>query len=84
MLVGIYPKQGLSPQQLQIATMFQEKRRTFAHPDKQGGLFSGLVVEYKSVDTKALWYIGTDQANLSMGTMLCAIQIMYCFVYDKN
>ena len=84
MSVGIHPRQGLSPRQLQVATMFQEEGRTFAHPDKRGGLFPGLVVECKSVDTRGLRYVGTDQANLSMGTMLRAIQTMYCRVYDKD
>lgn len=64
--------------------MFQEEGHTFAHSDKQGGLFLSLVVECKSVGTKGLRYVGTDQANLSMGTMLCAIQIIYHRVYDKD
>lgn len=84
MSVGIHPRQGLSPRQLQVATMFQEEGRTFAHPDKRGGLFPGLVVECKSVGTRGLQYVGTDQANLSIGTMLRAIQTMYRRVYDKD
>ncbi|MCJ1342410.1 hypothetical protein MMC31_000593 [Peltigera leucophlebia] len=49
--VGIHPRKGLSLQQLQTANMFQEERRTFAQPDKRGGLFPGLVVECKSAGT---------------------------------
>ena len=84
MSVGIYPRQGLSHQQLQVATMFQEKGRTFAHPDKRGDLFPGLVVKCKSVSTRGLRYVGTDQANLSMGTMLRAFQTMYHRIYNQD
>ena len=51
MSIGIHPKYGLSPRQLQTATMLQEGR-TLAHPDKRGSLFPGLILESKSVGTK--------------------------------
>lgn len=84
MSVGIHPRHGMSPRQLQTATMFQEEGCAFAHPDKRGGLFPSLIVECKSVGTKGLRYVGIDQANLSMGTMLRAFQTLYRRVYNKD
>lgn len=54
MSVGIHPRQGLNYQQLQVITMFQEEGRIFAHPNKRGDLFPGLVVECKSIGTRGL------------------------------
>lgn len=82
--VGIHPRKGLSLQQLQAANMFQEERRTFAQPDKKGGMFPGLVVESKSACAKGGRYVGVDQANLAMGTMLRAFQTMHRRVYEKD
>lgn len=84
MSVDIHPRHGLSPRQLQTVTMFQEEGCTFAHPDKRGGLFPSLIVECKSVGTKGLRYVGIDQVNISMGTMLRAFQTMYRRVYNKD
>lgn len=84
MSVGIHPRQGLSPRQLQVANMLQEEGRSIGRPDKRGGWFPSLIVEVKSVGTRGDRYVATDQANLSMGTMLRAFQTMYRRVYDKD